>query len=114
LKFSEEGIEEITAYHKDVSRCCDMALAAYESGDQQLATQAIHLREELDERETELKQAHLLRLHEGMKESFETSSIHLECLSNLRRINWIMSRFACQVARCEDDTDRLERTVFTA
>lgn len=34
-----------------------------------------------------LRQAHIQRLHAGLRESIETSSIHLDVLNDLKRIN---------------------------
>jgi len=42
----------------------------------------------------ELKQAHINRLHVGYKESIETSSIHLDVLTNLERINSHITQMA--------------------
>jgi phosphate:Na+ symporter len=41
----------------------------------------------MNEMEQQLRQSHITRLHNGLKESFDTSSIHLDILANLRRIN---------------------------
>ena len=41
-----------------------------------------------------LKQNHLSRLQAGLKESFDTSSIHLEVLAELRRINTMLTHLA--------------------
>jgi len=41
----------------------------------------------LAEIEDHYREAHLQRLHKGLKETIETSSIHIDLLSNLRRVN---------------------------
>jgi phosphate:Na+ symporter len=42
----------------------------------------------------ELTEAHIQRLHQGLRESIETSSIHLDLISNLKRINSQLSDIA--------------------
>ena len=37
--------------------------------------------------ERELRQAHINRLHLGARETIETSSIHMDVLNDLKRIN---------------------------
>jgi phosphate:Na+ symporter len=41
----------------------------------------------VSELERELRNRHFHRLHEGLIESVETSAIHLDVLTNLKRIN---------------------------
>ena len=41
----------------------------------------------MEEVEQQMRQAHITRLHQGLQESFDTSSLHLDVLANLRRIN---------------------------
>jgi len=112
LSFSEEGRGEIECFHGRVVKSFDKALAAFETRDELLARQVIREKEELAEKETRLKQAHLERLHAGLKESFETSSIHIEYLSNLRRINALITRTAYQIVNRHDDDHRLEKTML--
>ena len=54
-------------------------------------------KKKLAEIEQELGQKHLMRLHHGLRETFDTSSIHLDILSNLRRINTIVTKMAYPV-----------------
>jgi phosphate:Na+ symporter len=44
--------------------------------------------------ERELRQAHINRLHRGLRESIDTSSIHLDVLTNLKRINSYITNVA--------------------
>jgi len=52
--------------------------------------------------EDKLKQAHIARLHKGLRESLDTSSIHLDLLAALRRINGLLSNMADAVVRERD------------
>jgi phosphate:Na+ symporter len=93
-RFSEDGVREITEFHKDVMEGYRLAITAFDTDSEELARQAIRHKEKLVEKEKELKEAHIQRLHLGLKESINTSSIHLELLSHLRRANSITTRIA--------------------
>ena len=93
-RFSEDGVREITEFHKDVMEGYRLAITAFDTDSEELARQAIRHKEKLVEKERELKEAHIQRLHLGLKESINTSSIHLELLSHLRRANSITTRIA--------------------
>jgi phosphate:Na+ symporter len=87
LKFSERGRKEIIEFHQMVSQNFERAVLAFASQDVELAQQVIKEKVVINHRERELRQAHIQRLHEGLRESIETSAIHLDTLANLKRIN---------------------------
>ena len=89
--FSKEGWDEIKDFHEKVSHNFDLALAAFADRNEELARKVIRHERTLGELEHELKQNHLSRLQAGLKESFDTSSIHLELLAELRRINTLLN-----------------------
>lgn len=97
LVFSREGWSEIQDFHKKVSENFRLGVACYTNRDVDLAHTVIRHKKRLTEFEIELKEAHIKRLHQGLKESYETSSLHLEILSNLRRINSYVTGFAYTV-----------------
>lgn len=85
--FSTEGWKEIQKLHQVGSENFSFALSAITSGEESLILRVVHHSETLQHLEGELRQAHIQRLHEKRLESFETSSIHLDILGNLRRID---------------------------
>lgn len=87
LIFSEEGQKEIIDFFSKVADNFEMAISAFATGDSDLAWKVLKNKEKLGTLERELKAAHIARLHKGLKESIDTSSIHLDLLSNLKRIN---------------------------
>ena len=87
LSFSAEGQKEIIDFFSKVADNFEMAIAAFATGDSDLAWKVLKNKEKLGNLERELKAAHIARLHKGLKESIDTSSIHLDLLSNLKRIN---------------------------
>jgi phosphate:Na+ symporter len=97
VAFSADGWREITEFHRMVVENFRLAITALASGDLDLGKKVLRHKKHLAEIEQEYGQRHLLRLHQGLRESFETSSIHLDLLSNLRRINSIVCRMAYPV-----------------
>lgn len=99
LAFSREGWAEIRDFHAKVSENLDLALVAFSTSDEELARKALRHREALVAIEGELKEKHIARLNQGLRESLETSSMHLDLLALLRRVNGSMSHLAAAVVR---------------
>jgi phosphate:Na+ symporter len=86
LRFSEEGTREIIDLHQMVGRDFDAAVVAFGSGDRSQAQKVVSGKARVNQRERELRAAHIRRLHRGLAETIETSAIHLDILTYLRRI----------------------------
>jgi phosphate:Na+ symporter len=86
-QFSAEGAAELTAFHKRIVDCLQAAFGIFMAGDVEAARKLI--REKADMRKAELDAAdrHFERLREGRPESLETTSLHLDILSDLKRIH---------------------------
>lgn len=97
FQFSQEGWEEIKDYHKKVMDNFQLAVTCLATGDEALGKQALKNKKFLAQYEQELGQKHLLRLHRGHKESIDTSALHLDLLSNLRRVNSVVCKMAYPV-----------------
>lgn len=91
LMFSQEGIEEIISFHKKVVENFDIAISAFAANDRDLARQVLRNKEIIEELERDLSQTHLERLRKGLRESIETSHIHLDVIGNLARINSLIT-----------------------
>jgi len=91
ITFSQEGSDEIILFHKKVIENFDTAISAFAGNDRVLADQVLRNKEELGMMERELVQAHLDRLRKGLRESIETSHIHLDLIGNLARINSLIT-----------------------
>ncbi len=87
VSFSEEGLKEIIEFHQKVLENFDIAVSAFASRNKDLAQKMLRHKARLGELEKELRQAHINRLHLGLQEAIDTSAIHLDVLSNLKRIN---------------------------
>jgi phosphate:Na+ symporter len=86
-RFSEAGWAEIVEFHGVVSKNLESAIAAFAANDHSLAREILDQRPFVRQRERELRESHLDRLRRGLAESLETSEIHLDILTNLKRIS---------------------------
>ncbi|MBI5417358.1 Na/Pi cotransporter family protein [Candidatus Poribacteria bacterium] len=94
LKFSKEGENEIKAIHRYVLNSFDMVMDTMATGNQKLAREIIQRKSEIIQMENKFRIAHFKRLQEGLHESIETSSIHLDYLGNAVRVNTIIVNMA--------------------
>ena len=86
-RFSEAGEAELIEFHGMISKNLERAIAAFAAGDRALAQEVLDQRPLIRGRERELRESHLSRLRRGLAESLETSEIHLDVLTNLKRIS---------------------------
>lgn len=87
LAFSEPGMREIVALHKKVLQNLELAISAFASNDPMLAQQVLERKLEISQTERKFRQAHIQRLHEGYREAIDISEVHMDVLTNLKRIN---------------------------
>jgi phosphate:Na+ symporter len=87
LTFSKEGWLEICDMHKRVTDNLKMAVTALERSDMELARKVTLIKPEIVRLESDLRKKHIARLHSGLKESIETSSVHLDVIDHLKQIN---------------------------
>ncbi|MBX6320385.1 MAG: Na/Pi cotransporter family protein [Rhodospirillaceae bacterium] len=87
LRFSDEGFAEITAVYGRLFDNFRLALNLFISGDVKMARQLVREKVILRDLERAAFENHLRRLHQGVPETIETSSLHLDVLRDLRRIN---------------------------
>jgi len=86
-RFSEAGWSEIQEFHALVAKNLDLAIAAFAATDRGLAQEVLDQRPFMRAKERELRESHLGRLRAGLAESLETSEIHLDILTNLKRVS---------------------------
>lgn len=92
LEFSEEGWTEIKAMHSQVVKVASMGINAYDNSE--MCALAIQLKRELTKIEISYRENHISRLNRGLRESINTSSIHLDLLSEYRRIASLLCNHA--------------------
>jgi len=86
-QFSDEGAAELTAFHKRVCENLQAAFGIFMTGDLEAARRLLREKAALRKAELEAADRHFERLREGRPESLETTSLHLDILSDLKRIN---------------------------
>ncbi len=91
ITFSTEGMDEMISFHKKTVENFDVAVSAFAGNDRDLADRVLRNKEDLAIMERELVQAHFDRLRKGLRESIETSHIHLDLIGNLARINSLIT-----------------------
>ncbi len=85
--FSPEGLAELKAFHSLVVENLRLALNVFTTRDIVLARRLIAEKTAMREAETKAAESHFARLREGRPESIETSSIHMDVIRDLKRIN---------------------------
>jgi len=86
-QFSPEGAAELTAFHKRVCESLQAAFGIFMTGDVEAARRLVREKAELRKAELAAADRHFERLREGRPESLETTSLHLDVLSDLKRIH---------------------------
>lgn len=94
MVFSIEGFSEIREYYNFVLTTLKMAISCLTTRDKNLAVEVINRRDVALDMAKNFAMKHLERLHRGLKESLETSTIHLDILSDLERINFHATEIA--------------------
>jgi phosphate:Na+ symporter len=84
LEFSQEGWEDLKTMHAQMVRVAQMGIHAFSH--RNMCPEAIKLKRELAKLEIQFRENHISRLNRGMRESINTSSIHLDLLSEYKRI----------------------------
>ena len=87
LKFSEDGYAELTKLMNLTLDNLRVAQTIFVTRDFALAKRMMEIKVEVRRMEKQSAEQHLKRLQEGNTESLQTSSLHLDLLRDLKRIN---------------------------
>ena len=87
LSFSEAGVQEISDLHARLIGNLQLSVAVFLNGDLKSAQKLIAEKVTFRELEMRYAESHLNRLSENTPQSVETSSLHLDLLSDFKRIN---------------------------
>jgi phosphate:Na+ symporter len=94
LSFSEAGMREITELHEKLIVNLRLGMSVFLNGDVESAQQLLVEKERFRDLERKYHDSHLDRLAGQTVLSIETSSLHLDIISDMRRIN----SFFCSTA----------------
>ncbi|MEO0080831.1 MAG: Na/Pi symporter [candidate division WOR-3 bacterium] len=97
LAFSEEGLDEIRSFHAEVGENVRAAVACVATWDAGIARRLVAAKDRGVERKRDLHNRHLERVRRGQKESLDTSTVHLDFISDLERINYHCSQVGAAV-----------------
>ncbi|WP_181706055.1 Na/Pi cotransporter family protein [Chthonobacter rhizosphaerae] len=87
LAFSETGWREIQALHRLVLDQLRLAVTVFVTQDEAMARDLVAHKDEIRTLERQAIQSHLTRLRDGTPASIESSSVHLDVIRDLKRIN---------------------------
>jgi phosphate:Na+ symporter len=92
--FSRQGFTEISDVHAKVVENMQLAQNVFMTGDVGMARRLFEEKSALREQEMNAAESHFKRLAGGVAETIATSSLHLDILRDLRRINSYISLIA--------------------
>jgi phosphate:Na+ symporter len=96
-RFSKDALERIREYHNQIETTFQMAIDSFASQDKKLAEGVVERKSEMNILERELHKEHLSLLKGSREEVVETSTVYLDVISDLKRINSYASGIAYAV-----------------
>lgn len=96
-RFSKDALERIREYHNQIEKTFQMAIDSFASQDKKLAEEVVERKSEMNILERELHKEHLSLLKGNREEVVETSTVYLDVISDLKRINSYASGIAYAV-----------------
>ena len=85
--FSEDGWHDLADYYDKVLRNLQQGITVLMTEDIDAARQLVSQKELLRDLNQKLERKHLTRLRQGLKETIETSAIHIDLLRSLKVLN---------------------------
>ena len=85
--FSEVGLEELVNLHSQLLDNLRLGLSVFLSADPHSARQLLREKRRFRAQERRLAHAHVSRLQRKIVQSLETSSLHLELIADMKRLN---------------------------
>ena len=95
--FSATGLEELTTLHAQLVANLRLALSVFLNGDVESAKRLRRAKQRFRLQERRFAHAHVDRLHQQVVQSIETSSLHLDLISDMKRLNSLFCAIAYAV-----------------
>ncbi|MBF8778739.1 Na/Pi cotransporter family protein [Pseudomonas fulva] len=86
-EFSQVGLQELTSLQQQLQANLRLGLSVFISSDPQGARQLLREKRRFRAQERRLAHAHVSRLQRKIPQSIETSSLHLELIADMKRLN---------------------------
>ncbi|MGE8067326.1 Na/Pi cotransporter family protein [Pseudomonas sp. NPDC089569] len=100
--FSEVGLEELAGLHSQLIANLRLGMSVFLSGDPESARQLVREKRRFRAQERRLAHAHVSRLQRKIVQSIETSSLHLELIADMKRLNSLFCSSAYVVLETSD------------
>ncbi len=100
--FSEVGLEELAGLHSQLIANLRLGLSVFLSADKESARQLLREKRRFRAQERRLAHAHVSRLQRKIVQSIETSSLHLELIADMKRLNSLFCSSAYVVLETSD------------
>jgi phosphate:Na+ symporter len=100
--FSEVGLEELAGLHSQLISNLRLGLSVFLSADKESARQLLREKRRFRAQERRLAHAHVSRLQRKIVQSIETSSLHLELIADMKRLNSLFCSSAYAVLETSD------------
>jgi phosphate:Na+ symporter len=100
--FSDVGLEELTGLHMQLLSNLRLGLSVFVSADPESARQLLREKRRFRAQERRLAHAHVSRLQRKVVQSLETSSLHLELIADMKRLNSLFCSSAYAVLETSD------------
>ncbi|MNO65494.1 PhoU domain protein [compost metagenome] len=95
--FSKNGLDEIATLHAQLVSNLRLGLSVFLNGDQEAARRLRRAKKRFRMQERRLAHSHVDRLRQQVVQSIETSSLHLELISGMMRLNSLFCAIAYAV-----------------
>ncbi|MFJ2687188.1 Na/Pi cotransporter family protein [Pseudomonas sp. NPDC087342] len=100
--FSDVGLEELAGLHSQLISNLRLGLSVFLSSDPESARQLLREKRRFRAQERRLAHAHVSRLQRKIVQSIETSSLHLELIADMKRLNSLFCSSAYAVLETAD------------
>ncbi|SEF03589.1 MULTISPECIES: Na/Pi cotransporter family protein [Pseudomonas] len=100
--FSEVGLDELAGLHSQLISNLRLGLSVFLSADKESARQLLREKRRFRAQERRLAHAHVSRLQRKIVQSIETSSLHLELIADMKRLNSLFCSSAYVVLETSD------------
>jgi phosphate:Na+ symporter len=100
--FSDVGLEELAGLHSQLISNLRLGLSVFLSADKESARQLLREKRRFRAQERRLAHAHVSRLQRKIVQSIETSSLHLELIADMKRLNSLFCSSAYVVLETSD------------
>ncbi|PYY66636.1 hypothetical protein CRX42_31320 [Pseudomonas jessenii] len=100
--FSEVGLDELAGLHTQLISNLRLGMSVFLSADPESARQLVREKRRFRAQERRLAHAHVSRLQRKIVQSIETSSLHLELIADMKRLNSLFCSSAYVVLETSD------------